>query len=81
MDANPALMGTVVAINEQSMVINSAKVKNLLSREGYRLTQTGSSFPALVLVMVFVFAWASDTNNGYPSKADELRLFPTSVFI
>ena len=62
MDANPAFTGTVVAIDVQSMVINSAKVNNLLSRNGVSSKQMGTPAPAFDLVFGLAFAWVSDAS-------------------
>ena len=69
MDANLAFTGTVVAINVQSMVINSAKVNDLHSRNGVSPTQTGTPVPAFDLVFGLAFAWVSDANNGYTVRS------------
>ena len=69
MDANPALTGTVVAIDVKSMEFNSAKVNDLLSRNGVSPTQTGIPVPAFDLVFGLVFAWVSDASNGYTVRS------------
>lgn len=69
MDANPAFMGTVVAINEQSMVINSAKVNDFQSQNGVSSTQMGTPVSVFDLVLGLAFAWVSDTNTGYTVRS------------
>ena len=69
MDANPALTGTVVAIDVKSMVFNSAKVNNLLSRNVVNPSKTGTSVLAFDLDFGLVFAWVSDASNGYTVRS------------
>ena len=69
MDANLAFTGTVVAIDVTSMVFNSAKVNNLLSRNVVNSTQTGIPVPAFDLVFGLAFAWVSDASNGYTVRS------------
>ena len=65
MDANLAFTGTVVAIDVKSMVFNSAKVNDLLSRSVVNSMQTGTPVPAFDLVLGLAFAWVLDVKNGY----------------
>ena len=69
MDANPTFTGTFVAIDVTSMVFNSAKVNDLLSRNGVSPSKTGTSVPVFDLVLDLAFAWVSDANNGYTVRS------------
>lgn len=69
MDTNLAFTGTVVAIDVTSMVFNSAKVNDLLSRNGVSPSKTGTSVLAFDLVLGLAFAWVPDANNGYAVRS------------
>lgn len=73
MDANLAFTGTVVAIDVTSMVPNSAKVNNLISRNGVSPSKTGTSVPVFDLVHGLAFAWVPDANDGYTVRSRCVR--------
>lgn len=80
MDANLAFTGTVVAIDVTSMVFNSAKVNNLLSRNVISPTQTGMSVPVFDLDFDLAFAWVPDANDGYTARSRCARAVPDLTF-
>lgn len=69
MDANPTFTGTVAAIDATSMALNSAKVNDLLWRNGVSPSKTGTSVPAFDLDFGLAFAWVPDANNGYTVRS------------
>ena len=69
MDANLAFTGTVVAIDVKSMVFNSAKVNDLLSRNVVCPSKTGTSVPVFDMDFDLAFAWVPDANNGYTVRS------------
>ena len=80
MDTNLAFTGTVVAIDVTSMVFNSAKVNDLLSRNGVSPSKTGTSVPVFDLVLGLAFAWVPDANNGYTVRSRCAKAVPDLSF-
>ena len=80
MDANPTFTGTFVAIDVTSMVFNSAKVNDLLSRNGVSPSKTGTSVPAFDLDFGLAFAWVPDANDGYTVRSRCARAVPDLSF-